>query len=332
MHEYTTVNYNEEGMPDGAPTYLFDQAELYRENPLEAGLEWFKSAQFGLCFYFGLHSLLGKGEAALGNGMVSQEQYNALPEQFKCEHFDAIDIIELAVSAGARYIRFPACTEDGFCLFSSEVSDFNTVKSTVQRDLVGELASTCEYHGLGLILEYNCGVNRNRYPDGITDAAGHADFVRDQIHELLTQYGPIAGICFTGAEELKAQLPDFDIQDCYNQVHALQPQCLVAFGSGVNGKEDLITVENSAALPEKPAKPQEILAAMSPSFRSYDPNTAGKHKKAPALWEELRVARTKASNLLVNTALMPDGSLDLEDINTLIEVGQRVEQEGWPKV
>ena len=43
-----TVNYNEDGIPDGVPTYLFDQVELYHENPLEAGRVWFAHAHLGL--------------------------------------------------------------------------------------------------------------------------------------------------------------------------------------------------------------------------------------------------------------------------------------------
>ena len=43
-----TVNYNDQGMPDSVPTYLFDQAETYKENPRDAALEWFSSAIMGI--------------------------------------------------------------------------------------------------------------------------------------------------------------------------------------------------------------------------------------------------------------------------------------------
>jgi hypothetical protein len=49
------------------------------------------------------------------------------------------------------------------------------------------------------------------------------------------------------------------------------------------------------------------------------------------VWEQLRYAQRANSNLLVNTALMPDGSLDAEDINTLLEIGRRIEQGGYPQ-
>ena len=37
------------------------------------------------------------------------------------------------------------------------------------------------------------------------------------------------------------------------------------------------------------------------------------------------------TNLLLNTALMPDGSLDLEDIDALLPVSQRIEEHGFPQ-
>ena len=49
------------------------------------------------------------------------------------------------------------------------------------------------------------------------------------------------------------------------------------------------------------------------------------------MWEALRGTQRARANLLVNTALMPDGSLDYEDIKTLIAVGERIEKGGYPQ-
>ena len=98
-----TVNYNEEGMPDCVPTYLFDQAERYKENPRDAALEWFNSAILGLSLHFGLPSLLGKGEEP--QGVLAEELYRKLPEHFHCKNFDAVDAVELAIAATADAIN-----------------------------------------------------------------------------------------------------------------------------------------------------------------------------------------------------------------------------------
>ena len=44
------------------PSYLEDYAELYKESPRKANLEWFKDAKYGLFIHYGLYSILEDGE------------------------------------------------------------------------------------------------------------------------------------------------------------------------------------------------------------------------------------------------------------------------------
>ncbi len=332
-----TVNYNEEGIPDSVPTYLFDQAETYRENPHDAALEWFTSAILGLSLHFGLPSLLGKGEEP-GN-FLTEEQYGKLPEKFHCKNFDMVDAVELAIASGARYITFPAVLPDGFCLYHTATTDFHSVHSAANRDLVGELASTCEYHGLGLILEYPFGQNRQRHPQGVPQGlmaqAEYVDFVKEQLHELLTQYGPVAGISFTGRDSLENRQTPYDLEDLYAMIRFLQPNALVAFREGVSGGEDFLSVTDpegkEGLLASNTTRPLEIRRCLVPGEdRSFHPQHAGHHRKLEELWQELAKAHQANANLLLNTALMPDGSLDLEDIQSLLALGERMEKEGRP--
>ncbi len=333
-----TVNYNEEGIADSVPTYLFDQAEQYRENPRDAALEWFTSAIQGLSLHFGLASLLGKGEEVPGD-VLTPDQYAGLSGRFDCKNFDAVDIVELAVAAGARYVVFPAALPDGFCLYHSRSSDFHAVNSAANRDLVGELASTCEYHGIGLFLEYPFGRNQRRHPQGVPQgimAQGeYLDFVKGQLQELLTSYGPVAGIRFTCPESLLGRETPYDLEDLYKLIRFLQPNALVSFQEGYAGSEDFLTSADLSSakglLASNATRPLEMLRILSGGAdRSYYPELAGSHRKIGQIWEDLRDAHQRSANLLLNTALMPDGSLDLEDIQSLLAVGERMEKEGRP--
>ena len=78
-------------------------------------------------------------------------------------------------------------------------------------------------------------------------------------------------------------------------------------------------------------KTLEIRMSLTPNAWGYHAEAAGRHEREEAVWEQLRYAQRANSNLLVNTALMPDGSLDAEDINTLLEIGRRIEQGGYPQ-
>ncbi len=55
-----------------------------------------------------------------------------------------------------QYLCFTAKHHDGFALFDTQVSDFNSVKaSPCQRDFVAELAEACRHEGLKFCLYYS---------------------------------------------------------------------------------------------------------------------------------------------------------------------------------
>lgn len=338
-----SVLINEDGEYDSTPTYLFDHAALYKTAPHDAGLTWFTEARYGLGVNFGLYSLLGRGHDAQVTMGIAVKDYENLMDNFKADHFDAMDLVEFAIANGMRYINFPARLADGFCLFNSKVSDFTCAKSPAQRDLLGELASVCEYHGIGLCLTYSHGLDW-RHPHAPGSRAGtpdldvvlseYLDFMAEQIKELLTQYGPIAAICLEGIESAKALGHEkMGCADLYRLIRMLQPHVLLSYEQGLTGDEDFFAAENLVVPEDSKSvlKPSQINDSLTPGFWGYNADFAGKHVKEDAVWEKLLNAGRQHSNLLLNTNLMPDGSLDLEDINTLLAVGKRIEAKGFPR-
>ncbi len=341
-----TVNYDENGIPDAVPTYLFDQAGTYRENPLQAAREWFQASCLGLSLHYGLYSLTGKHEDVRKLEFWPDQDYTQLQKHFTCVRFDAMEIVQLAIAAGARYVVFPARYRDGFCLYHSHLSDFNSVNATANRDLVGEMASVCEYNGIGLCLGYSLGHDWQRYDNGLPESDGElADYQQrtaGQLHELLTGYGPLAAIRFEGLDNLRELARGkIDCQELYDLVQNLQPQCLVSFAQGMLGSEDYFAVEQEIPLPEAAAnsrgfvyedlsKPLELRISLTPGSLGYCAEQAGKHLRQDEIWKKFSHIIGQHANFLINTALMPDGSLDLEDIQTLLAIGERIEKEGFP--
>lgn len=342
-----SVNYSPDGIPDGTPTYLFDQAETYNRDAHEAGLEWFLEAYLGLSVFYGLNSLTGVAEDDCCRAGWNTESHRKRLNDFKCEHFDAMEIVELAIASGARYISMPARHRDGFALYNSACNDFNSVRSAACRDLVGEMASACEYHGIGLNLIVSHGFDAMMLKPGDNPAdvwTRYLDRVSEEVHELLTGYGPIASVSFDGIANVRQYHPNqADCQSLYDYIHSLQPQILVGYQQGLLGTEDFHSVEKQLPTAESTLeeqgfvlshgdKPVEIIRNLKHSHLGYDPYAAGNHLKTDEIWEELRQARRNNANLLLNTALMPDGSLDLEDINNLLAVGERMETGGLPSI
>lgn len=346
-----TIFINDDGFIESTPTYLFDYSDLYKAEPIEAGLHWFAEAHYGLSVGFGLFSLIGHGYDTMVKDNFSHELYSALKEKFTAEHFDTMDLVEFVIANGMRYLDFNVCAPDGFCLWNTSVSPYNSFNSPAKRDLLAEVASVCEYHGIGLCLTYSHGKNwqhphspqsRATVPEGGANLQIYKEYVAAQIHELLTQYGPIAAICLDGLDSARTVGPDdFECLDLYNMIHSLQPQTLVSYQQGFTGEEDFFTIEETLPDNDAPAevqgfvnqqmhKPVQVRTSLTPGFLGYNPELAGKHLKTEDVWKLLQKAGSSHYNFLPHACLMPDGSIDLEDMNTLLEVGKRIEKNGYP--
>ena len=346
-----TIYINDDGFIESTPTYLFDYSDLYKSEPKEAGLMWFAEAHYGLSVGFGLFSLIGHGYETMLKDNLSLEFYLGLKEKFTASNFNAVDLVEFVIANGMRYIDFNVCAPDGFCLWNSGSSPYNCSNSPAHRDLLAEVASVCEYHGVGLCLTYSHGKNwqhphapqsRAAIPEGGANLQIYKEYVAAQIHELLTQYGPIAAICLDGVDSARTiGIDDFECLDLYNMIRSLQPQTLVSYQQGFTGEEDFFTIEET--LPEhnapaevqgfvnqQPQKPVQVRSSLTPGFLGYNPDLAGQHLNARTVWELLRQAGQCHYNFLPHICLMPDGSIDLEDMNTLLDIGKRIEKNGYP--
>jgi alpha-L-fucosidase len=346
---------------DATPSYLADYRELYREDGRAAGVQWFRDARYGLFLHYGLYSLLGRHEWVQFREKISVAEYEKLKERFTAENFDAMAIVEFAISCGMRYINITTRHHDGFCLFNSRCTDFTSAHAPAGRDLIAELAVACEWHGIGLCLYYSHGRDwRHPHAPNNDEWGGNARpkfevpepvyargdehdleqylaFMQQQIHELLTGYGPIAAIWLDGiAVPLSGDREKFHCQDLYDMIHSLQPQVLVSYKQGLLGTEDFFAPEHRVpADADSPAagkhdKPMEICTTMAPGSWGYMESAKGKHLSEDQLWEKLEDAAAQGVNLLLNTGPLPDGAVDPEDAAVMLKVGERIEREGLP--
>lgn len=248
------------------PYYLKGYEAQYAQSPKEAALAWFKDARFGLFIHWGPATLYGKGEWVMYNNNIPLDEYEQKARAFKGEKFNAQDYVDLAVDAGMKYITFVAKHHDGYALWDSRATDYDSMDFTPQRDFVKELAVACRKAGLALFIYYSVGLDwhhpyylpRSMYnparPDyeiqpaqykyeKPEDFKHYMNFAKTQIMELCTQYGPIAGFWFDTVGGVYQYPELFNIQEIYDMIHAIQPHALVVFKTGANGNEDFITGE-----------------------------------------------------------------------------------------
>ena len=248
-----------------------------------------------------------------------------------------------------------------------------TDSGRAERDLIAELAEACQRKGLGLFLYYSYALDW-RHPYFYPVEAGwrcarphydrpepsylwrkdedfkhYIDFVHAQLRELLTKYGPIAGIWFDPIMGYYARPDLFPIEETYGLIRELQPHCLISFKQGATGDEDFAAPERHAhSLEERVARvfgPEKAAIARRAWERNKDKHIEicatlqtkawGYHAEADHLgpdqvMEMLKKAREQNANLLLNTGPLGDGSIHPQDRETLIEVGRRLREEGWP--
>ena len=241
------------------PAYLKDYASLWEEqDQRKASLNWFKDAGFGLFIHFSPASQLAGGTdeyAELDPWFNVQKNFEqmdlhsrkkqlvnklttVLPEaeqlihSFNPVNFNADSIADLAVSAGMKYITFTIQHVFGkMFMFDTSLSEWNS-KKILNRDFVKELSLACEKRGLGLFL-YVTPPNDNIQTE-----------IQIMLKELLTNYGPIAGIWFDDIGECLRRPTDFlEAGRLYAYIRDLQPQCLISFKTGFTGDEDFLAPE-----------------------------------------------------------------------------------------
>src|SRR5216683_4540195 len=175
-------------------------------------LEWFRAARFGMFIHWGLYAIPagewqgqqvpGIGEWLMLRARVPVVAYERLARQFNPLKFDADAWAALAAQAGAKYLVITSKHHDGFCMFKSEHTDYNIVDATpFGRDPMLELAKACDKHGVRLCFYYsqtqdwhhpNGDGNDWDYDESRKDFDGYVEtYVKPQVRELLTRYGPI---------------------------------------------------------------------------------------------------------------------------------------------
>lgn len=345
------------------PRFLKGYEELYAADPRAAALKWFTDADFGLFLHYGVYSQLKRGEWAQLRERIPVAEYAKLKDTFDPGNFDAAGIADLAAAAGMKYVNLTARHHDGFCLFRTIETDFNSLDAC-GRDLVGELAEACRARGLGLFLYYSYALDwrhpcfysretaRLDWPHARPDYAEaqpeyefekdedflhYIKFVHAQLKELIYRYRPLAGVWLDPIMGFYARPELFPIEQTYAIVREAQPGILICFKQGANGGEDFTAPEReprahprggriAAAVWERNKnKPIEICDTLQPRAWGYDERNDGEHRNAGDVMAMLEHCKRYDANLLLNTGPLPDGSIHPADERTLREVGRRLQ-------
>lgn len=145
--------------------------------------EWYDKSKLGIFIHWGLYSVPAFAEPAgelgtipdtqwyirnpyaewyynsvnVGEGPTYEHhiktygkdfQYEQFADMWKAENWDPDKWAELFEAAGAKYVVLVTKHHDGFCLYPSKYTDYNSVNKGPRRDIVGELAEAVRKRGM----------------------------------------------------------------------------------------------------------------------------------------------------------------------------------------
>src|SRR5881396_3597605 len=114
---------------------------------------------------------------------------------FNPTDFDADQIVGAARDGGMKGLILTCKHHDGFCLWPSRYTEHSGKNSPFKRDVVKEISEACGKAGLKFGV-YLSPWDRNYNDYGSPE---YLVYYRNQLRELLTQYGPVFEIFFDGA-------------------------------------------------------------------------------------------------------------------------------------
>jgi alpha-L-fucosidase len=331
------------------------QVELRNQKSVTAQkrMEWFREARFGMFIHWNPSSVAvseiswskqfyeDNGENMLDNPRpqdgkngakehrdwiswfkppVPREVYDNLYKSFYPGMFDADKFVGQAKQAGMKYIVMVTKHHDGFSMFDSKYTDFDMMSTPFKRDLVKEMADATHKAGLKFGIYYS---QRDWHHPDYTEKSmkSYNEFMRNQIRELLTNYGEISMIFFD-AGAWKSQ-ETWEGEKLFRMIYELQPNIVINDRCGV--KADYSTPEQRIGMFNN-ARDWESCMTFTGFWSWHGFQTTVKPYK-----ECLKYLISCAGgdgNLLMNIGPMPTGQIDPRENDRMQRIGKWLEING----
>ena len=170
--------------------------------------EWFVHDRFGMFIHFGLYALPARHEWIKTTEKITEEKYDQYFKHFNPDLYDPREWARRAKAAGMKYVVLTTKHHEGFCLFDSQYTDYKATNTPYGKDLVREYVDAFRAEGLHIGFYYSLidwhhpdfpiDVIHPRRDDENAeelnkgrDMKRYAEYMRNQVTELLTNYGKI---------------------------------------------------------------------------------------------------------------------------------------------
>ena len=170
--------------------------------------EWFRLSRFGMFIHWGLYAMPARHEWIKTREMIPEAKYDKYFKYFDPDLYDAREWARQAKAAGMKYAVFTTKHHEGFCMWDSKYTDYKCTNTPAGRDLVREYVDAFRAEGLRVGFYYSLiDWHHPEFPIDMLhprredadayeqsknrDVRKYAQYMRDQVTELLTEYGKI---------------------------------------------------------------------------------------------------------------------------------------------
>ena len=171
-------------------------------------MQWWTESRLGMFIHWGLYSLGARHEWLMKIEGMTDAQYRRYFEVFDPDLYDPKQWARAAKEAGFKWVVITTKHHEGFSLWDTEYSDFKVTNTPYGKDLIKPFVEAFRSEGLRVGFYYS--VIDWHHPDNRVDVLhpqwGNEDyvaenmgrdqkkyikFVRNQVRELMTNYGEI---------------------------------------------------------------------------------------------------------------------------------------------
>lgn len=224
------------------------------------GRDWFLEKRFGLFVHWGLYAIPAWHEQIQQRAGIPRAKYEQLAREWNPVKFDPDQWLDLMQEAGMEYLTVTSKHHDGFCMWDTGQTSFNTMNTPYGKDILGMLSQACQKRKIPLSVYYSIAdwhhpnyPNLGRHhelpgpePGDDQNWGLYMEFLKEQVRELCSNYGEIHGFWWD------MNVPEYQDPSVNNMIRALQPGAVInnrGFDPGDFGTPERDYDANSASAP-----------------------------------------------------------------------------------
>lgn len=316
--------------------------------------KWFTHDRFGMFIHWGLYAQGARHEWLMAREAMPVEEYKRRYfKRFDPDLYDPKVWARAAANAGMKYFVVTTKHHEGFCLWDSRYTDYKATNTAAGRDLlrpmveafreegikVGFYYSLIDWHHPEMIIDMKRGPYRDLPQEEMAamnkgrDQKKYAEYMRNQVTELLTEFGEVDALWFDFSYPDKDEPADFvkgkghlawESEELYKLVRKLNPNIVVNNRLDLDGSWDIMTPEQFQPREWVTVDGERVVWEACQTFSG----SWGYHRSESDWRSSDQLIRTlidctsKGGNLLLNVGPTARGEFDERALDRLSGIGK----------